>query len=239
MKTLLQPLKTESLTEIFVSRFEELILSGELSIGQKLPSERELSLQLSVSRPVVHEGLMDLAYKGLVVMKPRIGAAISDYRNDGSLAILNSLVSYRRGKLDDQLADSLIEMRELFEVECAKLAAKNKTAENLQALKTIVDNEQKLRIENTREVTELDFDFHHKVAMSTGNLVYPLIMNSFKQVYTNLSGLFFEDTSIVKQVFASHQELFMAIKDSNENHAVSIMRKLLKHGEEHLKAMRG
>jgi len=44
MKILLKPLKTESLTEIFVSRFEELILSGELSIGQKLPSERELSL---------------------------------------------------------------------------------------------------------------------------------------------------------------------------------------------------
>jgi DNA-binding FadR family transcriptional regulator len=239
MKALLQPLKTESLTEIFISRFEELILSGELSIGQKLPSERELSLQLSVSRPVVHEGLMDLAHKGLVTMKPRIGAVISDYRNDGSLALLNSLVSYRKGKLNDQLADSLIDMRGLFEVECAKLAAQNRTVENLQTLKTIVDKEQKLRIEDTSQVTELDFDFHHKVAMSTGNLVYPLIMNSFRQVYTNLSGLFFKDTSVVKQVFASHKKLFAAIKDGSEGHAVLIMKKLLKHGEKHLKALRG
>ena len=73
---------------------------------------------------MVHEGLMDLAHKGLVTMKPRAGAVISDYINNGSLVILNSLVSYKKGKLDDQLADSLIAMRELFEVECAKLASK-------------------------------------------------------------------------------------------------------------------
>ena len=95
MKAMLQPIKTESLTEIFVLRFEELILSGKLSIGEKLPSERELSLQLNVSRPVVHEGLMELAHKGLVIMKPRVGAVISDYRNNGSLAILNSSACFR------------------------------------------------------------------------------------------------------------------------------------------------
>ena len=238
MKAMLQPIKTESLTEIFVLRFEELILSGKLSIGEKLPSERELSLQLNVSRPVVHEGLMELAHKGLVTMKPRVGAVISDYRNNGSLAILNSLVSYKKGQLDEYLADSLIDMRELFEIECTKLAVKNRTAENLQALEAIVDREQKLKIENTAEVTELDFDFHHKIAMSTGNLVYPLIMNSFKQVYTNLSGLFFKDTSVVNNVFASHAKLFKAIENSNESDAVVIMKKLLKHGDENLKNLR-
>jgi len=119
------------------------------------------------------------------------------------------------------------------------LLPKNRTMENLQALKIIVEKEQKVNIDNTSQVTELDFDFHHKIAMSTGNLVYPLIMNSFKQVYTNLSGLFFKDTSVVKQVFASHHELFEAIKDGNQDHAVLIMKRLLKHGEEHLKALRG
>ncbi len=55
MQDLLKPIKTESLKEVFVARFEDLILSGKLSIGQKLPSERELAMQLNVSRPVVHD----------------------------------------------------------------------------------------------------------------------------------------------------------------------------------------
>ena len=51
MKDILKPLKADSLVEVFISRFEDLILTGKVAIGQKLPSERELALQLGVSRP--------------------------------------------------------------------------------------------------------------------------------------------------------------------------------------------
>src|SRR5512137_2428558 len=84
MKEILKPLKADSLVEVFISRFENLILTGKIAIGQKLPSERELALQLGVSRPVVHEGLVDLAAKGLVTMKPRVGTMVNDYRKEGS-----------------------------------------------------------------------------------------------------------------------------------------------------------
>lgn len=238
MKVMLEPIKAESLTGIFVSRFEKLILSGEFSIGQKLPSERELALQLGVSRPVVHEGLMDLAHKGLITMKPRVGAVVSDYRTNGSLAILSSLVSYNEGEVDEELADSMLEMRALFEIESARLAAKNRTKEHLLAFEKILSKEKKQNILKTKEVTELDFQFHHQIANASGNLVYPLLINSFKKVYTNLSGIFFKDTSIVKEVFESHQMLFDAIKQSDLKRSVSVMKKILKHGEKHFKALR-
>ena len=73
MEALLTPIKTESLKDVFVLRFEELILSGKFGIGQKLPSERELALQLGVSRPVVHEGLVELSSRGLVTLTPPRG----------------------------------------------------------------------------------------------------------------------------------------------------------------------
>ena len=110
MQQLLKPLKTDSLKDVFVQRFEELILSGALSIGQKLPPERELALMLGVSRPVVHEGLVDLENKGLVTMKPRVGTVVNDYRREGSLSLLNSLVSYNRGRLEPAILDSLLEI---------------------------------------------------------------------------------------------------------------------------------
>ncbi|MBU1181685.1 MAG: GntR family transcriptional regulator, partial [Proteobacteria bacterium] len=55
----LKPVKADSLKDVCVTRFEELIISGKLFPGQKLPSERELAMQLGVSRPVVHEALVD------------------------------------------------------------------------------------------------------------------------------------------------------------------------------------
>ena len=44
---MLTPLQSPSLKDVFIERFEDLILSGKLRIGQKLPSERELALQLA------------------------------------------------------------------------------------------------------------------------------------------------------------------------------------------------
>ena len=57
LQEFLKPIRKDSLKDVFIKRFEDLILSGTFPVGQKLPSERELALQLSVSRPVVHEGL--------------------------------------------------------------------------------------------------------------------------------------------------------------------------------------
>ncbi|MDD5712041.1 MAG: GntR family transcriptional regulator, partial [Smithellaceae bacterium] len=127
MKEFLTPLKTESLKEVFISRFEGLILSGKFSIGQKLPSERELALQLGVSRPVVHEGLVDLASKGLVTLKPRAGAVVSDYRREGSITLLNSLLNYHQGRLSPEILKGMVDMRRLLETETARLAAVNRT----------------------------------------------------------------------------------------------------------------
>ena len=71
------------------------VLSNQLPVGELLPSERELALQMGVSRPVVHDGLMDLASKGLVTIKPRVGTYVNDYRKEGSIAMLSTLINHQ------------------------------------------------------------------------------------------------------------------------------------------------
>ncbi len=235
MKELLEPIKTESLVDAFIARFEELILSGKLSIGQKLPSERELALQLGVSRPVVHEGLVDLASKGLVTMIPRIGTLINDYRNDGSLTLLTSLVNYHDGRLEPKILEGLLRMRVLFEVETARLAALNRTDEQLNKFYDLIDKEREIDVHNTTRITEIDFDFHHLIAMATANMIYPLLINTFKQVYINLTRQFFSDTTLVSDVFRFHKAMVDAIEKKDDTMAVDIMKQMLDHGEERLK----
>lgn len=235
MHELLKPLKTESLVDIFIRRFEELILSGKISIGDKLLSERELAMQLGVSRSVVHEGLIELETRGLVKMKPRAGAVVNDYRRNGSLTLLNSLVEYSSGKLGPDILDSMLKMRVLFETETAALAALNRRIEHLDEFKSIVENEKKTGRDDIEKISSLDFEFHLLIAISSGNLIYPLMLNSFKEVYTNLTREFFRDSSLVESVFEQHEKLFRAIEKKDEKAAVKIMKAIIAHGEAHLK----
>ena len=234
MQELLKPIRTESLKDIFIKRFEELILSGTFPVGQKLPSERELALQLGVSRPVVHEGLVDLAAKGLVTLIPRVGTIVNDYRQEGSLSLLTSLVNYHQGDLEPELLTSLLEMRLLFEVETARLAALNRTQEQLESFYTLLYQEDTIDVLSIDKISELDFNFHHLVALSSGNRIYPLLLNSFKHCYINLAGQFFMDSTVVPEVFGFHKQMVQAFEDKDDGAAAQIMTRMLGHGAEHL-----
>jgi GntR family transcriptional regulator, transcriptional repressor for pyruvate dehydrogenase complex len=236
MRELLTPLKTESLKEVFISRFEGLILSGRLSMGQKLPSERELALQLGVSRPVVHEGLVDLATKGLISMKPRAGAVVNDFRREGSITLLNSLLNYHQGSLSPEILQGMMDMRRLIETETARLAARNRTGDHLSQFRELLQEESAAHFGKTECITDLDFRFHHLVAMASGNVIYPLFLNSLEEVYTNLSGVFFSDRTVLSAVFGFHKGMFEAIRKNDEKKSASIMKQILDHGEERLKA---
>jgi len=234
MSLVIAPLITQSLSDAFVKSMEQLILSGQLKTGERLPSERELALKMNVSRPVVHEGMVELAHLGLVTQKPRTGAVVNDYRKSGSLALLNTLLNYTSADIEPNLLASLLDMRELLEVEIARLAALNRRREHLNALTHHVQDKQKHLKNSTSELAETDFIFHHTLALASGNSVYPLLMNSFKPVIINLSTMFFTRRQIAREVFLFHCELTDAIKKRDVESSSEIMRKLIQHGREHL-----
>lgn len=235
---MIKPIRVDSLKDLFIKQFEENILSGYFSVGEKLLSERELAAQMGVSRPVVHEGLVDLAAKGLVTMKPRFGTIVNDFRKEGSLALLQSLLNYNSGNVSDNLLESLLEMRILLEVENARLASLKRTAVNLDELYRIVEMEKEVNLSDTEKITELDFSFHHGIAMATGNDIYPLILNSLKQIYTNLSGQFFLTSEVVPVVFQFHKSIADAIREKDDKKSAALMKRMLLHGEAYLKQQR-
>ena len=237
MKEILKPLKAESLKDVFISRFEDLILTGKIAIGQKLPPERELAFQLGVSRPVVHEGLVDLASKGLVTMRSRVGTVVNDYRKEGSLSILTSLINYQSGNLDTALLNSLLETRILIEIETTRLASIHRSDSHIKAFHKILLVEESLSPENIDEINAVDFEFHHLIGMASGSLIYPLLINSFKPVYMNFTSLFFTDPAVVPTTIAFHKKLVGAISDKDQKRSVAIMREILDHGENHLRSI--
>jgi len=236
----LQPLQVPSLKAACVKQLEHLILSGKLKINEKLPPERELAAQLQVSRPIVHEAIVEMAAKGLVTIIPRQGTIVNDYRSSGSCALLTSLLDYHEGSLDPAFFTSLLDMRFIFEGETARCAARFRTQEDVDKLHDTLDKEQSAANTDTQTRVDLDFSFHQQIALASGNMVYPLILNSFKPVYTNLTAEFYSLAApeIIFEVYSYHGQMLDAIKAGNDNLAHSIMKKMLSHGAENLQKIK-
>lgn len=227
-----------SLKETCTLWLEQLILSGELQAGERLPSERDLASQLGISRPVLHEALADLAAMGLVTVLPRRGVVINDFRKSGSFAILSSLLVYNQGKLDPAMVRSLFEMRALIETETARLAATAASSQEIAALRDVLEKERRLDFADIPTRVGLDFEFHLLVAVASGNLIYPLVINSFKSIYVHFAGEFYNrsrGSPVIAEVYAFQHRLVDAIEQRDPCRAAEIMAQMLAHGEQHTK----
>ena len=70
MQQQLQRINRKRLHEDIVNEFHELINTGVLVSGQRLPSERDLANQFNVSRSSVREAIRSMELQGLVNIKP-------------------------------------------------------------------------------------------------------------------------------------------------------------------------
>ena len=237
MTEVVQPLEPKSLKEQFIEQFEQLILSGKFQSGQKLPPERDLARMTGVSRPIVHEGLVELSAKGLVSIIPRRGTVVNDFRTDGSVELLHSLLQYGQGELQPDILDGMLDMRVLFETEITRRAAENYSQHDLERLESVYAEEQRLyAADESRgiEIAEADFRFHHSLAMASGNMVYPLLMNSFRSVYLNILLRFYQHNIDFKPILENHYRIIEALKRRDGDTAASEMRHLLRKSAEKL-----
>ncbi|HOX18524.1 MAG TPA: FadR/GntR family transcriptional regulator, partial [Spirochaetales bacterium] len=225
------PLRGRSLKDEFIERFEALILSGRFAAGEKLPGERELGELFGVSRPVIHEGLRALETRGLVSIESRKGVRVNDWRREGSIELLLSLLSFSGGKLSEGIFEGLLEMRLLFETETARLAASRAGPEQLAALAAHVEREGALDPLDTEAVVAADYEFHLQVALASGNEIYPLLMNSFRRVYEGILASFYSLPSVVGRVFRLHRAFVSALSTRDGEKARRAMLDILEFGE--------
>ncbi len=68
-----------TMKELFTKEIIKLILTGQLSPGDKLLTEREMASQMKVSRTIINLGMTELASMGFIEIVPRKGAYVADY----------------------------------------------------------------------------------------------------------------------------------------------------------------
>lgn len=177
-------LVTPSLTELFIKEMERMILSGELKIGEKLPTERELSENMKVSRAVINGGLNQLAAMGFLRIAPRKGVFVNDYIANGNMDVLTAIMEYNGWRFTPEYLEPILQFRMSVEPYCMELAALNS---DIRQQKTISDIVAELKSQESDSIDpELIFRFYHAIAIASGNIILPLILKTFKPVYVSI-----------------------------------------------------
>lgn len=178
-----------SLKEMFVRQLEDMILSGSLKIGEKLPPERELAKSMRISRSVVNAGLTEMATKGFIELRPRSGAYVSDYRRNGTMETLVSIINYKGGVFLFHDLVSLIQFRCVLKKLALELAAEHITAEEIDEAAALV--KRLYAAQSSAEAAELATTLDHNLTVYSGNTFLPLMFSSFRKAYLLLMERYF------------------------------------------------
>ncbi len=166
----------------FIARIKQMILSGRLKPGDRLPTESQLSEQLGISRTPVREAIKILESMGVVTIKRGEGMFL---QRPLAGTEINPLV-FDLLMLSNE-TERLIEFRQYFEHMVIELAVNNKQAGDCERLRDHLDL-QREAMDGAADATwtELDIGFHLKILEMTRNPFMIDIGMTVYELYRNL-----------------------------------------------------
>jgi DNA-binding FadR family transcriptional regulator len=167
--------RTDHVSQL-AEHLERAILSGEFAPGDLLPSERDISAQMGVSRSVVREALGRLASLGLVRSVHGSGTRVEAPNSRAVTVGYQRLLSRSDFRLEDLAA-----VRLPLETTIAALAAGKRTAEHLKRLaqtQKVLGNARK----SLAAHVEADLEFHAALAAATGNPLFQTVLAPIQQL---------------------------------------------------------
>lgn len=172
--SLLQFPQNRSLSEQVCDLIENEIIKGTFTVGDKLPTEKELAEMYRVSRTVIREATKILKEKGRLASFVGKGTFVIDETERG---IESSLAAMIRMNPETSF-NYLIEVREILEPAMAAMAAMKASEEQIKEMQKAVDQMDQSIDDEAHKGKFLDSDskFHSLLAEATGNPIIPMLV---------------------------------------------------------------
>lgn len=211
--------KRETLADQIYGRILELIASGQMPEGAKLPSEHQISERFSVSRPVVREALSRLRDDGIVAARHGVGSFVRRRPPQG-------LIEHARA---DDVAGLMRCMEARLAIEAATarhaaLRATDRDVERIEAAMRHLETTMRAR----QPDREADFDFHMAVAQASGNEVFCEMLNAVRPLMLEAISVAQKLTSAgiearIEAVVDEHRRILEAIRGHDAEGAALLM----------------
>ncbi len=233
MSTVFKPIQPKKLSEEIVDQIRELIVSGSLGPGEKIPSERELATLLGVSRPSVREAIMVLEALGYLESRQGGGTFVRSMADAALADPLTSMVESR----DPRALLALTEIRIGLEAWSAYLAAKRATVDDIARLRKLYAVMEKQAVDGGWD-PEVDIQFHLTITAATHNTLQVHILDTVQNLYKTTImvalGEFYRKEGYIELLLEFHREILEAIEARDAERARQGMLRHLTFVEEQL-----
>ena len=211
--------KRYPLSRQVADQLEKMIEEGVYPVGERIPTEPELTEMFSVSRNTLREAIQSLTSAGILVVK----------QGDGTYVCANNRFHAHMSKEYEQVSlDNILEARNAMEITIAHLAARRRTEEDLVCIQETLLKRQQLE-NSEKENTRADIQFHLAIAQACHNKI---LNDLYKSISSYLESHIAErqaKTALKSaQIDQLHEDLFYAIRDQDEESASACAQNILK-----------
>ncbi|MEZ4687015.1 MAG: FadR/GntR family transcriptional regulator [Bacteroidia bacterium] len=228
VSNIFQEIQVEKPSDKIIQQIRELIRSGQLKPGDKLPPERKLVEQFGVGRGHVREALRKLEFYGILKTLPQSGTVVEGLGVKALEGLITDVL-----ELEKPDFYSLVETRFMLEVNSVRLAAERRTEQDLASLEEALSEFAK-KVENGEQGVEEDLMFHLKIADASKNtvlrsltmIVIPDMIRFAKELDICGNGRFLK-------ALEEHRAIFQEIKAGNPDGAAEAMKAHLKDMLDH------
>lgn len=212
------PLRPAELVE---HRLINAIVDGDFPINSNLPPERDLAQLLGVTRPTLREALQRLARDGWLEIHHGKSTRVRDYWHEGNLAVLGTIARYQ-DHVPPDFVPNLLQVRELLAPAYARLAVKRAA----KSLAKFLEHYQDLA--DTAEVfAQADWEVHRYLTIESGNPIFTLIFNGFKELYQPMGNVYFAPAKARARSRRFYAELLQAAQTRDAERAEAITREVM------------
>lgn len=201
---------------------EEMIMNKEYDESRYLPSEGELCVRFDVSRATVREAVRSLEVRGFVKRMHGKGIVVVD----NSVKVLTRSLSDVISRGDSSILD-LIEVRNIIEVEAARLASERALPEDLTQMEGYLRQLETAPVMDEAYYTN-DLNFHLTMAKASGNPLLFSIMKSFEPLLRDVVVVSSQEDFCIEQQYGYHRAIFEAIRAGKGEEAMKAVKRHMK-----------
>lgn len=204
------------------TRLIEAILDGRFPIESTLPAERELAKNLGVTRPTLREALQRMARDGWVEIQQGKSTRVKDFWRDGNLGVLSSIAQHPN-YLPKDLIISILNIRFVLAPAYIKLAVSNSPEPVVNYLNSCLHID-----DNAVDFSVADFELQRYLTIQSGNPIYTLILNGFKDLYLDVALKYFSFQIHRDHTRKYYQSLLESAKEHDAEKAAQLTELVMK-----------